>query len=139
MRVRARIAKAEQEVAKTPNRLTGIVVEEVSVVDRAANQRKFLVVKHDAPASEAPVTELETAEKATWSAAEMDKLPDSSFLYVESGGEKDDEGKTKPRSLRHFPVKDADGKVDLPHLRNALARIPQSDLPEAVKTKLSGE
>jgi HK97 family phage prohead protease len=61
-----------------------------------------------------------------WSAAMVNDLPDSSFLLIESGGTKDSEGKTTPRSLRHFPVKDAGGKVDLPHLRNALARIPQA-------------
>jgi hypothetical protein len=74
-------------------------------------------------------------QKAKWTTAFINDLPDSSFLHVEDGGEKDDAGKTKPRSLRHFPVKDAQGNIDLPHLRNALARIPQSDLPKAVKDK----
>jgi HK97 family phage prohead protease len=63
----------------------------------------------------------------------MDDLPDSSFLYIEPGGKKDSEGKTKPRSLRHFPVKDAQGNVDLPHVRNALSRIPQSNVPASAK------
>ena len=76
-----------------------------------------------------------TLEEATWTAAFMNDLPDSSFLYIASGGEKDEGGKTTPRALRYFPVKDADGKVDLPHLRNALARIPQSDLSQSVKDK----
>ena len=71
--------------------------------------------------------------RATWSAAMVNDLPDSSFLYIEDGGTKDSDGKTTPRRLRHFPYKDADGKVDLPHLRNALARIPQSSLPQPVK------
>jgi len=53
-------------------------------------------------------------------------LPDSAFLYIEAGGKKDSEGKTKPRSLRHFPYKDADGKVDRAHILNAIARIPQA-------------
>jgi hypothetical protein len=64
--------------------------------------------------------------KATWQASMVNNLPDSAFLYVESGGEKDGEGKTKPRSLRHLPYKDADGNVDLPHLRNALSRLGQT-------------
>jgi HK97 family phage prohead protease len=72
-------------------------------------------------------------ERAVWSTAYVNDLPDSAFLYVESGGKKDSEGKTTPRSLRHFPYKDANGNVDLPHLRNALARIPQSNLPAEVK------
>jgi Escherichia/Staphylococcus phage prohead protease len=74
-------------------------------------------------------------ERATWTAAYINNLPDSAFLVIESGGKKDDEGKTVPRSLRHFPVHDANGNVDLPHLRNALARIPQSDLSAALKSR----
>lgn len=73
--------------------------------------------------------------RATWDAAYINNLPDSAFLYIEPGGQKDDEGKTTPRSLRHFPVKDAQGNVDMPHLRNAMSRIPQSNLSDAVKAK----
>lgn len=76
---------------------------------------------------------------AIWSTATMNDLPDSSFLYVESGGEKDEDGRTKPRSLRHFPYKDASGKIDMPHLRNALARIPQSSLPADVKERIAAK
>jgi len=65
-------------------------------------------------------------EFAVWSTAFVNDLPDGSFLYIQPGGKKDGEGKTKPRSLRHFPYKDSGGKVDLPHLRNAIARIPQA-------------
>lgn len=72
---------------------------------------------------------------AEWTAAYINDLPDSSFLYVEPGGEKDDQGRTVPRAKRHFPVKGPDGSVDLPHLRNALARIPQSSLPDDVKAR----
>jgi hypothetical protein len=64
-------------------------------------------------------------EKAVWTTAFVNDLPDSSFLYIESGGKKDADGKTEPRSLRHLPYKDSSGKVDMPHLRNAIARIPQ--------------
>lgn len=77
----------------------------------------------------------ETA-KATWSAAEINDLPDSAFLYVEPGGSKDADGKTTPRTLRHFPYKDANGNVDLPHLRDALSRIPQSKLPADTQREL---
>lgn len=72
-------------------------------------------------------------DKAVWSTAYVNDLPDSSFLYVESG-EKED-GKTTPRSKRHFPYKDANGKIDLPHLRNAIARIPQSNAPGLTAAK----
>ena len=65
--------------------------------------------------------------KAVWDTAYIDDLPDSCFLFIESGGSKDDQGKTVPRSLRHFHYKDDTGAIDLPHLRNAIARIPQSN------------
>lgn len=64
------------------------------------------------------------AEKAT---AEINDLPDSAFLHIEAGGDKDRDGKTTPRSLRHLPYKTEDGSVDLPKLRNALSRLGQSN------------
>lgn len=78
-------------------------------------------------------------ERATWSQAFINDLPDSSFLFIEPGGTKDSEGKTSPRSLRHFPVKDGSGNIDMPHLRNALARIPQSSLSPAVKAQCTAK
>jgi hypothetical protein len=74
---------------------------------------------------------------AEWTAAFVNNLPDSAFLYIAPGGDKDGEGKTMPRSLRHLPYRGADGKVDLPHLRDALSRIPQTDIPAAKKTELT--
>lgn len=74
--------------------------------------------------------------KAKWSNKFINDLPDSSFLYIKPGGEKDEDNKTKPRSLRYFPIKDPNGSIDLPHLRNALARITQSALPKEVKESL---
>src|SRR5690348_8374488 len=79
------------------------------------------------------------ATRAAWTTAYIDDLPDSSFLYVEAGGSKDADGKTTPRSLRHFPYKDASGSVDMPHLRNALSRIAQSSLPADVKERLTAK
>jgi hypothetical protein len=69
-------------------------------------------------------------EKAKWSTAYVNDLPDDAFLYIEPGGEPDDENKTKPRSLRHLPYKDEDGNIDLPHLRNAISRLGQGDTGE---------
>jgi hypothetical protein len=58
--------------------------------------------------------------KAELSTESVNDLDDSEFGYIEPGGTKDDEGKTTPRSLRHFPLNDA------AHVRNALSRAPQS-------------
>lgn len=77
-----------------------------------------------------------SGEKVAWTAAYVNDLPDSAFAYVEPGGKKDAGGKTVPRSLRHFPFKGAGGKVDLPHLRNALARAPQSPFGPKAMPKL---
>lgn len=78
-------------------------------------------------------------EKGTWTTAYVNDLPDSSFLYVEPGGSKDEGGLTTPRTLRHFPYKDAQGNVDLPHLRDAAGRIPQSGIPDSKKKELQAE
>lgn len=61
---------------------------------------------------------------AVWTTKFENDLPDSSFAVIEKGGKKVD-GKTEPRTYRHLPYKDASGKVDVPHLRNALARMNQ--------------
>jgi hypothetical protein len=73
-------------------------------------------------------------EFAVWSTAMQNDLPDSSFCYIEPGGTKDSSGKTTPRSLRHLPYKDASGKVDLVHVRDALARLDQvQNMPASAK------
>jgi hypothetical protein len=59
---------------------------------------------------------------AEWDTAYINDLPDSAFACVDDGGEKED-GKTVPRSLRHYPHHNAGGTLDLPHLRAALSRI----------------
>ncbi len=72
---------------------------------------------------------------AEWDTQYINDLPDSCFAYVAPGGEKDEGGKTVPRSLRSLPYRKADGAVDLPHLRNALARLEQTDLSPEAKAK----
>ena len=58
-----------------------------------------------------------------WTRRYIDDLPDSAFALILPGGTKDEEGKTVPRSLRKFPHHRKDGSVDIPHLRNANARV----------------
>jgi HK97 family phage prohead protease len=65
---------------------------------------------------------------AEWDAAYINNLPDSAFAIILPGGEKDEQGKTVPRDLRKLPHHNAAGTLDMPHLRNALSREPQSDL-----------
>lgn len=61
-----------------------------------------------------------TETAAKWSTQYINDLPDSAFIYVEPGYK---EGEDK--RARHLPYKNKEGKVDLPHLRNALARCNQ--------------
>jgi HK97 family phage prohead protease len=93
---------------------------------RTAMMDDGAAVQTDMPAKTAPAP---AQRKAVWSTARINDLPDSSFLYIEPDAEKDEDGKTIPRGKRHFPYKNADGGIDLPHLRNAIARIPQSNAP----------
>jgi phage I-like protein len=65
---------------------------------------------------------------AQWTAADINDLPDNAFLYIEGGGTKDSGGRTVPRGLRHFPYRGPDDALDVPHLRNAIARIPQAKI-----------
>jgi len=80
--------------------------------------------------------------RAKWTTKYINNLPDAAFAYIAPGGKKDEEGKTVPRSLRYLPhhnenvTNSNDNKtVDLPHLRNALARLPQTKLPAEAKAK----
>lgn len=75
-------------------------------------------------------------EDAIWKSSYVSNLPDSAFLYVEAGGTKDADGRTSPRSLRHFPYRDDTGKVDMVHVRDAIGRIPQSSIDPKLKSKL---
>jgi HK97 family phage prohead protease len=69
-------------------------------------------------------------DRAQMASAAINDLPDSVFGYIEPGGTKDDEGKTVPRSKRHFPLHDE------AHVRNALSRAPQSPFGDKAMPKI---
>jgi hypothetical protein len=74
---------------------------------------------------------------AAWTTLAINDLPDTAFLIIEGGGERDGEGKTSPRSLRHFPYRTPSGKLDREHLQNAVKLAPQAGfLSESQKAKL---
>ncbi|MCL4836423.1 MAG: hypothetical protein KJ058_00470 [Thermoanaerobaculia bacterium] len=116
-----------------------VTLSEFGVADRMRANLTIPLAMRETLAAKLGVDDLDLFRLAEWATAFINDLPDSSFLHVEAGGTKDADGKTTPRSLRHFPVRDAAGKLDLPHLRNALARIPQSTLPAPVKARLQGK
>lgn len=106
-------------------RIKGGKIVEVSIVDHPANENtKFVLAK--AADIEAALAAQADIAKREWDTVYINDLPDSAFAYIEDGGEKDEEGKTVPRSLRHYPHHKADGSIDVPHLRNALTRAAQN-------------
>lgn len=113
-----------------------IVANHVAIVPRA-RAGSTAAIRLDSAGDE--LVERSEREDSQWSTAFVNDLPDGSFLYISPGGKKDDSGKTAPRDLRHFPVKDGAGKVDLPHLRDALSRIPQANIPTAAKNSAKKE
>ena len=120
--------------------LIDLDVREVSIVDSPANLREFLTWKSAGgnpmgvfEADDDSSFDIEDVEKAS---AAINALPDAAFAFVEAGGKKDEDGKTAPRSLRHFPHHNAtvtdpndNDSTDKARLRNALARLNQTKLP----------
>jgi hypothetical protein len=112
----------EAEVDKRgPQRLRLRKITRVDLVDRGASYdpetgegSKVLIYKRADPEA------LDDIDKRKMRRAEINDLPDRAFAYIEPGGEKDEQGKTTPRSLRHFPIHDS------AHIRNALARLART-------------
>jgi hypothetical protein len=118
--VRDLIAKAEPEPSgrervQTPSGVTvsGSPADIAAFIHKAAQR-----------------AEVDVVAKADMSGKAINDLPDSAFAYIESGGKKDADGKTTPRSLRHFPIHDA------AHVRNALSRAPQSPFGDKAMPKI---
>ncbi len=102
-----------------------------------SNKMKAMATKMHAMADEMDaMAGMESTGKAEMSAAEANDLPDSAFGCIDAGGTKDESGRTVPRSLRHYPHHTASGALDLPHLRNALARSAQPGTADCGKAHL---
>jgi HK97 family phage prohead protease len=72
-----------------------------------------------------------------WPTAYINDLPDSAFLYIAPGGTKT--GGRTDGAHRFFPVRDQNGKLDLPHLRNALGQIPKANISPAARKAATAE
>lgn len=100
----------------------GLATQAVTIVKRPAYQGRTRIIAM--AAKKKPVEQVQK-----WGKDYVENLPDSHFLYVERGGEKDSEGRTYPRELRHFPVKDDKGLYDESKLREALVEAGKSNIP----------
>lgn len=118
------VKSEETVVAETPK------VEEVAKVETPVETPKVEEAKVE---DEFDASELEIVEGAKWTKKFINSLPNSSFAVIEPAYK---EEKTDNKNCRHLPFKDADGKIDLPHYRNALARANQI---KAVTDSISDE
>lgn len=114
----------EQLVASPPQPLDQRVDVLEKRVDDVYSQLAILKGKLDLIVEQPFVVMKETE----WTAETINELPDSAFAAISKGGQKDAQGKTTPRSLRHLPHHRPDDSLDLAHLRNALARLSQTEL-----------
>lgn len=96
------------------------VLELLSAADTAMDEAQPLLARVLGVPNPDVEQDAEMGEgRAQVSTADRNNLPDSAFAYIEPGGSKDSEGKTVPRSKRHFLI------IDAAHVRDALARIAQ--------------
>jgi hypothetical protein len=102
----------------TKDVLPGIPLTRIIPVERIVES--FKVISHGE--NKMKEEEKSQAAEAQWTRAYINDLPDSSFAVIEPAYKS---GKTDNKDARHLPYKDANGKVDLPHLSNALARMNQ--------------
>lgn len=82
--------------------------------------------------------DLSLVDKVEWDTAYVNNLPDSAFFYV-ADGDKDEDGKTTPRTLRKLPYRDAQGNIDLPHVRSALSYLSRTEIPDSAKERIRRE
>jgi hypothetical protein len=66
--------------------------------------------------------QMQDKEAAEWDRRYVNDLPDSAFAYIEPCYKR---GDTENKNARHLPHHNRNGDIDLPHLRNALARVSQ--------------
>jgi cation transport regulator ChaB len=85
----------------------------------------------------AEALEYDELGEAVWSTAKVNELPDSAFLYIHPDYKS---GKNKNKALRKLPYREATGKIDPAHLRNAAARLPQTtDIPAEERTRIASK
>jgi hypothetical protein len=117
----------------------GFEFESLMEVERVVSFQQ----KQNAPVMKSKGIEVDV-EKAPLSTATINDLPDAAFAIILPGGKKDASGKTTPRNLRMLPhhtrnVQSAseDSTIDMPRLRNALARLNQAKLSQEQRSRAS--
>jgi len=83
---------------------------------------------HDYKASEEVDGMEDTKSENVWTQKYIAGLPNTSFLHIDTGAD----GKV----ARHFPYREADGKVNSERFKSELARISKSNISEENKRKI---
>ena len=109
----------QEEAAVEAPKVSEEVVEKSEVVEQAKTDETPSETVDEKPEPELEKTD---TEKAEWTTEYINTLPNSSFAVIEPAYL---DGKTEDKNARHLPFKDENGEVDLPHYRNALARVNQ--------------
>lgn len=118
----------------------GLFVSEISFLEKEIEEKELSKLVEEFASGELLISEI----AARWTRKFINDLPNGAFAVIEPDYSS---GKTDNKNCRHLPYKGKDGKVDLAHLRNALARanqiIPVTDsiaadeLRKKAKAKLS--
>lgn len=150
------IEKRKSDKLDGARRLLDLDVREISLVDRPAIKREFVIIKRLADDGDTDAAALvgefrkrfsmeeETAgDQVEKGSAAQNKLPDAAFAGISPSGKKDAQGKTVPRSKRHLPhhtgavkSRTENTSIDKPLLRNALARANQVKASPALKARM---
>jgi len=106
----------------TKDALPGIPLTRIVPVEAIVESFHVMENKEMKEKQEAEKEKEDEATEVKWTRAYINDLPDSSFAVIEPAYKT---GKTNNKACRHLPHKNESGKIDLPHLRAALARMNQ--------------
>lgn len=120
---------ASQAIANTSALVTGVkTVYSVKEMDGRFHVMKDGTSKADYASEDEARSRCDMLNKDDAGKTMPNTLPDSAFLYVQPGGQLDDEGKTVPRTFRHFRIRDAAGDLDREALEHAVKTIPDASV-----------
>lgn len=96
----------------------GLIASEISFLEKEIEEKELNKLVEEFASGELLISEI----SVRWTRKYINDLPNSAFAVIEPDYSK---GEIDNKNCRHLPYKDKEGKVDLSHLRNALARVNQ--------------
>ena len=105
--------------------LPGVPLTRIEPLEKIISDLDDFMSEEKEPEKSGECIECENKENVLereWDAAYINSLPDSAFAVIEPAYLR---GETKDKRCRHLPHHNMNGEIDVPHLRNALARLNQ--------------